>query len=643
MQRFRLVGAVGVAGLAAATAAALLPVGVDAQAAATGAPVEYVTLFAGTTPQAEASARAAIAAAGGKILRENDAIGTALVRSDRTAFATLVRRSGAVLGAVPNRAIGHAPDVVPTRDAVERLSPADRAAATERFRAALPHRAAAAAGAEPLADRQWNMQMIGATPTGSYATERGDRRVQVGVMDTGVDGSHPDLAPNFDARLSRNFTTDIPDADGKCEVTTCQDPADVDDNGHGTHVAGIIGAAINGIGMAGVAPDVTLVNVRAGQDSGFFFLQSVVDALTYSGDIGLDVVNMSFYVDPWLYNCAANPADSPEEQAQQRMTIEAVQRAVDYARGLGVTLVGALGNESTDLGKPATDDVSPNFPEGNERDRAIDNTCLTVPAESAGVISVAALGPSGRKAYYSNYGVEQTDISAPGGDAFDTADSKVDPAAQILSAYPEALARSSGDIDAKGEPTSPFTVQDCLGDVCAYYQYLQGTSMAAPHVAGVAALVISKLGLPSGSGFGLDPGLTETALLYTASQRACPTPADYSYTVNGASGSREFTHTCETGSSSNGFYGRGIVSATAVAGLPPLADLTATPARPVETAPEPTPAPADPNADPAAPAPTDPAAPGDPNADPSAPFDPAAPYDPATDPAAPDDDPPPGD
>ena len=498
---------------------------------------------------------------------------------------------------------GHAPALARTRDLVERLAPADRAAATERFRAlpvrgdapAAGHQAAAVGTAEPLADRQWDMQMIGATATGSYATERGDRRVLVGIMDTGVDGSHPDLAPNFDAALSKNFTTDIPAADGPCEVPSCQDPANVDDNGHGTHVAGIIGAAINGIGIAGVAPDVTLVNVRAGQDSGFFFLQSVVDALTYAGDVGLDVVNMSFYVDPWLYNCAANAADSPDQQSQQRITVEAVQRALDYARGHGVTLVSALGNESTDLGHPSADDSSPNFPEGTAHERSVDNTCLSVPAESTGVISVSALGPSGRKAYYSNYGVEQTDVSAPGGDAFDTPDFTVDPTGQVLSAYPEALARASGDIDAHGNPTSPFTVKDCLGtgaeQKCGYYQYLQGTSMAAPHVTGVAALVVSKLGYPQGDGFGLDPALTEAALLGSATQHPCPTPPAYAYTVNGAGGTRQFTHTCETGGAGNGFYGRGSVNAAAVAALPALADLTApqTPA-PDPTAP-PTPAP----------------------------------------------------
>ena len=75
----------------------------------------------------------------------------------------------------------------------------------------------------------------------SYRKERGDPGVLVGVLDTGIDGSHPDIAPNFNAALSRNFTTDIPLVDGDCADEpdgSCNDPADVDENGHGTHVAG---------------------------------------------------------------------------------------------------------------------------------------------------------------------------------------------------------------------------------------------------------------------------------------------------------------------------------------------------------------------------------------------------------------------
>ena len=161
-----------------------------------------------------------------------------------------------------------------------------------------------------------------------------------------------------------------PDADGDgigdepCEYQGCVDPADVDDDGHGTHVASTIGSPINGIGIAGVAPNVTLVNIRAGQDSGYFFLQPTLDALVYAGDIGVDVVNMSFYVDPWLYNCTDQPGDSEAEQAEQRVIRQSVQRALDYARNKGVLPVAAAGNGATDLGKPDVDDDQPRLPGG---------------------------------------------------------------------------------------------------------------------------------------------------------------------------------------------------------------------------------------------------------------------------------------
>ena len=106
----------------------------------------------------------------------------------------------------------------------------------------------------------------------------------------------------------------------------------MDEDGHGTHVAGTIASPLNGLGMAGVAPNVRLVNLRAGQDSGYFFLQPSVDALTYAGDHGVDVVNMSYFIDPWLYNCSGNPADSATQQLEQRTIIEATTRALDYAR-----------------------------------------------------------------------------------------------------------------------------------------------------------------------------------------------------------------------------------------------------------------------------------------------------------------------
>ena len=103
--------------------------------------------------------------------------------------------------------------------------------------------------------------------------------------------------------------------------------------------------------------------MRAGQDSGYFFLSRPSTRSTYAGDAGLDVVNMSFYVDPWLYNCKGGaPEDTPEQAAEQDVIIEAMNRALDYAHDKGVTLVAALGNNHEDIGQPAARHHQPGLP-----------------------------------------------------------------------------------------------------------------------------------------------------------------------------------------------------------------------------------------------------------------------------------------
>ncbi|MFL5882225.1 MAG: S8 family peptidase, partial [Actinomycetota bacterium] len=314
---------------------------------------EYVVAYADGA--STAAAHAAVKAAGGTIVKENTRVGVATVRSANPAFVRAAAGQRALVGAARNRPIGRIPSgSSAAKDEVERLTAAERAAAK-----AGSGRAGRVPGQEPFADKQWDMRMIDATPSGSYRVNQGRRGVLVGIIDSGIDGNHPDLRANFNRRLSRNFTTDIPLIDGPCEHPSCVDPVDEDDDGHGTHVAGLVAAGLNGLGTAGVAPRVTLVNIRGGQDSGFVFLQPVVDALVYAGLVGIDVVNMSFYIDPWLYNCLDNPADSPEARAEQRTVRVATQRAVNFARGHAVTPVAAMGNAHTDLGHPTADATSP--------------------------------------------------------------------------------------------------------------------------------------------------------------------------------------------------------------------------------------------------------------------------------------------
>ena len=531
--------------------------------AAKQAPVKrsYVVLYErGASLHA---AHAAIKRAGGRIVHENRKVGVATVRSANARFVAAVARSHALYGAAHNRSIGYVPaSRARVRDpfALERMT-AERKAAQGNGQ--VNKRATSAP--EPFADLQWDMRLINATPSKSYKRQQGNHGVRVGIIDTGIDGTHPDIAPNFNRSLSRNFTQDIPLIDGPCEEASCVDPPDVDQDGHGTHVAGTVAAPINGLGMSGVAPKVELINIRAGQDSGYFFLQPSVDALTYAADIGVDVVNMSYYIDPWLYNCANNPADSPAEQAEQRTIVAATERALSYARRHGVTLVSAEGNGNTDLGKPVVDATSPDYPPDTERERAIDNSCKSEPLEAPGVLGITSVGPSTRKAYYSDYGLEQADLSAPGGDRrdfFGTSRYNTPPNT-VLAPYPKYDAIANGELDPDGTPNTPFVLADCSKGDCAYYQYLQGTSMASPHAVGVAALVVASRGHRDRAhgGLTLSPDVVERVLKRTAQNHACPDPPVFTYPDPDLT--PDYTAICEGTPDRNGFYGEGIVDAFA--------------------------------------------------------------------------------
>ncbi|MEH0934330.1 S8 family serine peptidase [Micromonospora psammae] len=545
---------------AVATAAtlALTVTGLVAPANAEPTSTRTFTVVAEDGVSADA-AIAAIRSAGGTVVSRTDDVGLFQVTSDRADFASRATAAGELVGAAEQKAIGRKPKL----DRVEQehlLTEAKGAAARGQGKKL-----------DPLDDKLWGLEMIRADK--ARKIEPGDRRVTVAILDTGVDASQPDLAPNFNWSLSRNFAPDKTDVDGPCEVASCLDPVGTDDGGHGTHVAGTIGAAANGFGLSGVAPNVSLVELKGGQDSGYFFLDPVVNSLVYAGKAGIDVVNMSFYVDPWLYNCTANPADSPEAQAEQRAIIKAMTRALTFAHRKGVTLVGSLGNNHEDLGAPRTDVSSPDYGSA-PYPRPIDNdSCWDLPAEGPHVIGVSAVGPSGKKSDYSNYGTEQISVAAPGGwfrDGFGTDTYRTD-ANMILSTYPKKVLQEEGSVDEDGNIVAGFensVFKQCTAaGECGYYTYLQGTSMASPHVSGVAGLIVSKFGKKQGrNGFGLAPDLVEQHLYRTAAEHACPEPRLQSYTNEGRSA--EFDAYCAGSLNFNGFYGYGIVDAYAAVKSP---------------------------------------------------------------------------
>ncbi len=238
-----------------------------------------------------------------------------------------------------------------------------------------------------------------------------------------------------------------------------------------------------------------------------------------------------------------------------------------------VTLVGAPATTTRTSVSRGRTFSSPDFPAGTAYPRVIDNaTCLDLPAEGPHVIGVSALGPSSTKADYSNYGTEQIEVSAPGGwfrDYFGTPQHRTN-GNLILSTYPVNKLQVNGHVDAAGELTpagiAAGAQKQCPAGVtdytrCGYYYVLQGTSMASPHAAGVAALIVSQYGRKQHGDFGMDPDKVGRILMDTAQSRACPNPPLLTYTNEGRP--EEFNALCEGTRNFNGFYGHGIVDAWA--------------------------------------------------------------------------------
>jgi subtilisin family serine protease len=525
--------------------------GAPTSASPEGAPRRLLVLYQDGV--SSAAARAELQALGADILAENDAVGLATIRTTNPDFVDEAMATGAFFGVSRDRSIGTAPP-----GSSKRNHPAPRHLDVHRPRA--PARPAAG-GADPLFRYEWHMRMIHATPRGSYSKERGDKRVLVGVMDTGIDLHNPDLRTNVDKNLSKTFLDTLSADRDKCKKHPksryCGDSPFKDTLGHGTAVGSVIAGAINGSGISGVAPKVTLVSLRVGRY--YVFVQPVVDALTYAADHGIDIVNMSFFVDPWLFNCPNNSADTNEQQMEQRTIVKAIQDAIDYARGHEVTPITAMGNEALDLGKPKTDTISPDYPAGANYHRDVDNSCLVVPQETDGVIGVSALGPSKRKAYYSDYGIERTDVSAPAGDDFDNA--RHAPMNQILVATSKLSLEKAGLIDNRGKPKTNVVMRRCREPHhrrCDYFRFWQGTSFASPVAAGVAALIVSRSGTGDGNGgLTMAPSKVQRRLLATATEHRCPKGR-----VQGYKGlNRSFRARCDGSKAKNGFYGAGIVDA----------------------------------------------------------------------------------
>ncbi|WP_433791319.1 S8 family peptidase [Actinoplanes sp. CA-252034] len=267
-----------------------------------------------------------------------------------------------------------------------------------------------AEGDDTYREYQWDLDKMNVP--GAWEQSTG-ADVVVAVIDTGVDGNHPDLAGNVLSGYDAIDDTEGGDSDG---------------NGHGTHVAGTVAAVTgNGEGIAGVAPDAKVLPVKVLDADGSGWSSDTAEGIVWATDHGAQVINMSL---------------------GSNSSTDAEKAAVGYAIENGVTVVAAAGNEREE-GSPTS-----------------------YPAAYDGVIAVAATDADDEVAEYSNRG-DYVDVAAPG--------------SGILSTYPADLTEDGSE-----------------------YAELNGTSMASPHVAAVAALI--KASAPDITPQGIQNALEESAV-----------------------------------------------------------------------------------------------------------------------------------
>jgi len=290
---------------------------------------------------------------------------------------------------------------------------------------------------DPREGEQWDMKVVKADQ--AHEVSDGSDDVLVGVLDSGIDPDHPDLAPNIDTANSVNCT----DAGRVDASPTGWHPTTSD---HGTHVAGTIAAARNGEGIVGVAPDARMASVKVVSDQGFIYPEFAICGFMWAGMKGMEVTNNSYFIDPFMYWCG----DQPDQAA----AMEAVNRAVQWSTDRGTVHAAAAGNARTDLSTNTVDTTSPN--DSTPVTRTINSGCFDIPAELPGVVTVSSFARMTSTSLdtwlsnFSNRGLGVIDVGAPG--------------SSILS----TIVAGNG------------------------YGLKSGTSMASPHAAGVLALLAGE-------------------------------------------------------------------------------------------------------------------------------------------------------
>ncbi|WP_299036406.1 S8 family serine peptidase [uncultured Pseudokineococcus sp.] len=455
--------ALALSGAATATAVAGPAAAEPITRTAPGEGVMSYVVNTDATQSAVARVRVAVARAGGATVVDYPEIGVVVARSANPAFRDQVlgghfsalvdsvgpTRTVPVVEGVPGRLRG--PGAQPQRTDLRGLG---GRTGVEAAQVDVP---------DPGEALQYDMAAIGADR--ANAVEPGSPDVVVGVLDDGIDDTHPDLAGRVDRSLSGDCT-----GGGRFDGS---EGAHLPFAGayHGTHVAGTIGAAENGEGIVGVAPGVTLAAVKVVSAEGFIFPESAICGFMHAAEEGFEVTNNSYYVDPWEFWC-----DDEVDQAAAR---EAVERAVAYSQEQGVVSAAAAGNSRYDLANKTTSSSSPNDGSGAIPGRDVTG-CVDMPTELPGVVTVSSTTSAGTLSAFSNYGAGVIDVAAPG--------------SAVVSTFPLSVSPSG-------------------------YASISGTSMASPHVAGVLALLATTHP-------GATPAELRALLEEQATDTACPaTPA----------------------------------------------------------------------------------------------------------------------